>query len=50
MTRYMKTGFLLSVLALAQFALCGCAAVAGGVAGAAVAHHIKKKHHDRDDD
>ena len=50
MTTYRKTGLLLSILALTQFALCGCAAVAGGVAGAAVAHHIKKKHREHDGD
>jgi hypothetical protein len=42
MTTYMKSRVLLSMLALSQIALCGCAAVAGGVAGAAIVHHVDK--------
>jgi hypothetical protein len=44
MTTYMKKRVLLSRLVLSQIALCGCAAVAGGVAGAAIEkHHIDKQ-------
>jgi hypothetical protein len=40
----MKKLVLLCALVLSQIALCGCAAVAGGVAGAALEkHHIDKE-------
>jgi hypothetical protein len=40
----MKKLVLLSVIVLSQIAVCGCAAVAGGVAGAALEkHHIDKE-------
>ncbi len=40
----MKRLVVLSMLVLSQIALCGCAAVAGGVAGAALEkHHIDKE-------
>ena len=43
MSTYMKRLVVLSMLALSQIALCGCAAVAGGVAGAALEkHHIDR--------
>ncbi len=43
MNTYMKRLVVLSMLVLSQIALCGCAAVAGGVAGAALEkHHIDK--------
>jgi len=39
-----KKLLVLSMLVLSQIALCGCAAVAGGVAGAALEkHHIDKE-------
>ena len=44
MNTYMKRLVVLSMLVLSQIALCGCAAVAGGVAGAALEkHHIDKE-------
>lgn len=44
MKTHMKKLVLLSVIVLSQVAICGCAAVAGGVAGAAIEkHHIDKE-------
>jgi hypothetical protein len=44
MNTQIKKLVVLSVLVLSQIALCGCAAVAGGVAGAALEkHHIDKE-------
>ena len=44
MSTYMKRLVVLSMLVLSQIALCGCAAVAGGVAGAALEkHHIDRE-------
>lgn len=44
MNAHMKKLVVLSMLVLSQIALCGCAAVAGGVAGAALEkHHIDKE-------
>jgi hypothetical protein len=48
MTTYMKKRVLLSMLVLSQVALCGCAAVAGGVAGAALEKHHIDKSKDKD--
>jgi hypothetical protein len=48
MTTYMKKRVLLSMLVLSQVALCGCAAVAGGVAGAAIEKHHIDKQKDKD--
>ena len=44
MTTLMKKCVLLSLLVLSQVPLYGCAAVAGGVAGAAIEHHVDRKH------
>ncbi len=44
MNANMKKLVVVSMLVLSQIALCGCAAVAGGVAGAAIEkHHIDKE-------
>ncbi len=44
MNTYIKRLVVLSLLVLSQIALCGCAAVAGGVAGAALEkHHIDRE-------
>jgi len=48
MTTQMKKRVLLSMLVLSQIALCGCAAVAGGVAGAALEKHHIDKQKDKD--
>jgi hypothetical protein len=44
MNAHMKKLVVLGMLVLSQVALCGCAAVAGGVAGAALEkHHVDKE-------
>ncbi len=46
MSTYTKKLVVVSMLVLSQIALCGCAAVAGGVAGAALEkHHIDREKH-----
>jgi len=44
MTTSMKKCVLVSLLVLSQIPLYGCAAAAGGVAGAAIEHQIDRKH------
>lgn len=48
MNTYTKKLVLLSMIVLSQIAICGCAVVAGGVAGAALEKHHIDKEKDKD--